>query len=357
MDEFITFPFPTAAPSIPASVYLPLTIILIIFYSSIFIIAYYQLFLIWYYKHKRFSYQTAFLFSSLVWSSLRITLFSFYFENATDANKLTFSLYFAFYCLPVVIQFSILCLLVLYYGQVYFKIATRINQDRNKLRLIILVCILIFFVTSLVSAYMVREICIFKKTAYHDIYRITLIRILITDTLFVIIGFLLSSFLYRIAHLSINYNIPEQNNISVLKSIIVSVCTSFLLISRTFYNILAISIDGLKLPGFDFDWINVSDQADLVNLTETKKYITFVVVILIWELIPSLVVVVLFRVKQDHVSNEAILNINSYLPNEKSVFIESNSYNVDNYETDSENSVDENFSRERRSFYNSISDY
>ena len=118
MDDFITFPFPTAAPAIPANVYLPLTIILIFFYSLIFTIAYYQLFLIWYYKHKRFSYQTAFLFSSLIWSGLRITLFSFYFKNATDANKLKFPLYFAFYCLPVVIQFSILCLLLLYYGQV-----------------------------------------------------------------------------------------------------------------------------------------------------------------------------------------------------------------------------------------------
>lgn len=79
---------------------------------------------------------------------------------------------------------------------------------------------------------------------------------------------------------------------------------------------------------------------------------TFVVVILIWELIPSLVVVILFRVKQDNVSNEAILNINSHLKNEKSVFIESNSY-----ETDLENSVDEYFSRERSSFYGSFSHY
>lgn len=76
------------------------------------------------------------------------------------------------------------------------------------------------------------------------------------------------------------------------------------------------------------------------------------VVILIWELIPSLVVVILFRVKQENISNEAILNINSYLRDEKSVFIESNSY-----ESDFENSIDEYFSREKKSLYNSINDY
>ena len=118
MDEFITFPFPTAAPALPANVYLPLTIGLLLLYSFIFIIVYIQLVLIWYYKHKRFSYQTTFLFMSLIWSGLRITLFSFYFENAQDANKLMFALYFSLYCLPVVLQFCTLCLLVLYYGQV-----------------------------------------------------------------------------------------------------------------------------------------------------------------------------------------------------------------------------------------------
>jgi hypothetical protein len=41
---------------------------------------------------------------------------------------------------------------------------------------------------------------------------------------------------------------------------IVSILTSFLLISRTLYNILAITIEDLNLPDFGFDWINVTDQ-------------------------------------------------------------------------------------------------
>lgn len=121
MNNFSPIPFPTAPtakPALPAKVYVPLTILLISFYAFIFIIVYVQLVLIWYYKYKRFSYQTSFLFLSLFWSALRIILFSFYFQNAEDANKLVFVLYFLFYCFPVILQYCTLCLLVCYYGQV-----------------------------------------------------------------------------------------------------------------------------------------------------------------------------------------------------------------------------------------------
>lgn len=133
----------------------------------------------------------------------------------------------------------------------------------------------------------------------------------------------------------------------MLKATIVSVCTSFLLISRTLYNLLAISVDKLELPDFNFDWINVSDQvsyifqmfedcilksyfnsmiikADFANLTESKKYISFVVVLLIWELIPTFVVIVLFRLKQADDVKDKTLCVNSISnASHKSVFLDS----------------------------------
>ena len=133
LNPFPTWqPFPTIIPAPPANIYLPITIIYIILYSLVFIYVYFQLVLIWYFKHKRFSYQTSFLFISLLWASLRILLFSFYFQNAKDANMLFFVFYFLLYCLPVILQFITLCLLVLYYGQVYFKIATRNRVKKNR---------------------------------------------------------------------------------------------------------------------------------------------------------------------------------------------------------------------------------
>jgi hypothetical protein len=118
LEPFPTRGFPTVKPALPADIYVPLSVIYIVLYGLVFIYVYFQLILIWYFRHKRFSYQTTLLFLSLLWSALRIVLFSFYFQNAVDANKLFFVFYFILYCLPVILQFITLCLLVLYYGQV-----------------------------------------------------------------------------------------------------------------------------------------------------------------------------------------------------------------------------------------------
>ena len=132
MSASTAIPFPTVKPATLPNAYLPLTIILIVLYSLIFVAVYRQLILVWYYRHKRYSYQTVLLFLILIWSGLRIFLFSFYINDAKTANTLAFVFYFCLSCLPVVLQFCQLCLLVLYYGQVYFKIATRPRQARNR---------------------------------------------------------------------------------------------------------------------------------------------------------------------------------------------------------------------------------
>ncbi|XP_006822427.1 G protein-coupled receptor 137Ba-like [Saccoglossus kowalevskii] len=51
------------------------------------------------------------------------------------------------------------------------------------------------------------------------------------------------------------------------------------------------------MPTFGFMWINVSDQADAVDL-EGYKYITFGIILFVWELLPTFIVVVFFRVKR-----------------------------------------------------------
>lgn len=127
-DEPVTsIPFPTESPAVRARVYIPLTSILVLLYSTIFILTYIQLIQIRYYKHKRFSYQTSLLFLILVWSALRIFLFSFYFQNVEQANTFDFAVYFCLYCLPAVLQFGTFCVLVLYYGQVTYKLFTSRN--------------------------------------------------------------------------------------------------------------------------------------------------------------------------------------------------------------------------------------
>ena len=112
--------FPRLKPAISPSVELSLTIVYISLYALLFLIVYVQLWMIWYYRHKRFSYQTVFLYLCLLFSGLRVSLFSFYFNNCDLANDLPWPVYWILYGLPVCLQFTTLCLLVLFFAQVSY---------------------------------------------------------------------------------------------------------------------------------------------------------------------------------------------------------------------------------------------
>lgn len=109
---------PNIKPAISPSVHLSLTIVYTSLYGFLFLTVYVQLWMILYYKHRRFSYQSVFLFLCLIWAGLRTTLFTFYFRNCLLANTLSFLPYWLLYCFPVCLQFSTLCLLVLFFAQV-----------------------------------------------------------------------------------------------------------------------------------------------------------------------------------------------------------------------------------------------
>lgn len=112
-----TFP-PTLSPAVPPYVKLSLTIAYTVFYSLLFVFIYIQLWLVLHYRHKRFSYQTVFLFLCLLWASLRTVLFSFYFKDFVTANSLSPFVFWLLYCFPVCLQFFTLTLMNLYFTQV-----------------------------------------------------------------------------------------------------------------------------------------------------------------------------------------------------------------------------------------------
>ena len=109
---------PDIKPAVSPTVYLSLTIVYTCLYGILFLIVYVQLWMILCYRHRRFSYQTVFLFLCLLWAGLRTTLFSFYFRNCLLANTLSVLPYWLLYCFPVCLQFTTLCLLVLFFAQV-----------------------------------------------------------------------------------------------------------------------------------------------------------------------------------------------------------------------------------------------
>jgi len=87
-------------------------------YGMLFFMVYIQLWMIWYYRHKRFSYQTVFLYLSIFWSGLRVTLFAFYINDCSRVNMFPFFTYWLLFCFPICLQFVILCILVLFFAQV-----------------------------------------------------------------------------------------------------------------------------------------------------------------------------------------------------------------------------------------------
>lgn len=123
-------PLPTLSPALSPYVTLGLTVVYTVFYSLLFIFVYVQLWLVLRYRHKRFSYQTAFLSLCLLWSALRTVLFSFYFRNFVTANSLGPFPFWLLYCFPVCLQFFTLSLMNLYFAQVS-QPGTRLDGRRD----------------------------------------------------------------------------------------------------------------------------------------------------------------------------------------------------------------------------------
>ena len=113
---------PPLTPALSPSVHLSLTIMYTTLYGMLFFIVYVQLWMILYYRHRRFSYESVFLFLCLFWAALRTTLFSFYFKNCVLVNNLNTFSYWLFYCCPICLQFVTLCLLVVFFAQVCYTV-------------------------------------------------------------------------------------------------------------------------------------------------------------------------------------------------------------------------------------------
>ncbi|KAF3852643.1 hypothetical protein F7725_005998 [Dissostichus mawsoni] len=225
-------PPPTITPAIPPYVKLGLTIAYTIFYSLLFAFVYAQLWLVLRYRHKRFSYQTAFLFLCLLWAALRALLFSFYFRDCVTANALGPFAFWLLYCFPVCLQFFTLSLMNLYCAQVYFKAKSN----------------LLFLVVNLVCALLV------KMTAA-DVKTIVLVRVTINDSLFVLCAISLSVCLYKVAKMSLA-NIYLESKVTLIGIMVV-----LLYASRACYNLVVLALTNIEtINSFDYDWYNVSDQ-------------------------------------------------------------------------------------------------
>ncbi|XP_065115332.1 G protein-coupled receptor 137Ba [Paramisgurnus dabryanus] len=287
---------PTLTPAIPPYVKLGLTVAYTIFYSILFAFIYAQLWLVLRYRHKRFSYQTTFLFLCLLWAALRALLFSFYFRDCVTANALGPFSFWLLYCFPVCLQFFTLSLMNLYCAQVFFKAKSKYSPHLLKykfpLYLLFVGVSLLFLLVNLTCALMV-------KMTDTQVKNIVLVRVTINDSLFVLCAISLAVCLYKVAKMSLASIYLESKGTSVCQVTLIGLMVILLYASRACYNLVVLALTDIEtINAFDYDWYNVSDQADLRSSLGDAGYVVFGVILFVWELLPTSLVVYFFRVRK-----------------------------------------------------------
>ena len=82
----------------------------------LFLFVYFQLWAILYFRYKLLSYQTVFLFDILLWASLRLSLYSFYYYNCCElVNNLSSFVQWLMISAPEFLLYLALALVVHYF--------------------------------------------------------------------------------------------------------------------------------------------------------------------------------------------------------------------------------------------------
>ncbi|XP_028816085.1 integral membrane protein GPR137 [Denticeps clupeoides] len=293
---------PTPAPIRPAvapSVQLGFTILYTSLYGVLFLTVLAQLWLLLIYGHKRWSYQSVFLFLCLLWSGLRTTLFSFYFSDPVVANHLAAPLYWLLYCCPVCLQFFTLSLFNLYFTQVLLKVRLKYNSEPSRrlcLARVAYAAMSVVFLCVNVACAGLGE----RDSAGDQNWRLVLVRVLVNDLLFMAEAICLAVSLLLLTQLSPSTGPYLQSKGTTLcQTAFLGAGVILLFSSRACYNLAVLVLSqNHKVESFNYDWYNVSDQADLQSELGDRGYLAFGAILFIWELLPTSLLILIFRVRR-----------------------------------------------------------
>ncbi|XP_070769267.1 integral membrane protein GPR137 [Enoplosus armatus] len=308
-----TLPTPVPLrPAVAPSVQLGFTILYTSLYAGLFLVVYVQLWLLYLYRHKRWSYQSVFLFLCLLWAALRTTLFSFYFCNALEANHLPVAVYWLLYCFPVCLQFFTLSLINLYFTQVLLKVRETYSSEVDR-GLWLARCM---YGTLSAIFFCVNVVCAALGDRGERTWNLVLARVLVNDLLFILDAVLLAALLLLLTRHSRStspYLISKGT--TVCRTAALGAAVILLFASRACYNLTVLILSqSHRVESFNFDWYNVSDQADLRSELGDRGYLAFGTILFIWELLPTSLLILIFRVRRPaHESSSMAIN-NRVLP-------------------------------------------
>ncbi|XP_016310861.1 integral membrane protein GPR137-like [Sinocyclocheilus anshuiensis] len=287
-------------PAVAPSVELGVTVLYTCLYGGLFLVVYVQLWLLLLYRHKRWSYQSIFLFLCLFWAALRTTLFSFYFRNALAANHLPTPVYWLLYCFPVCLQFFTLSLFNIYFTQELLKVRSVFSVEPRKAlwaaRWVYATMSVIFLCVNIVCASLGQHGA--SGGAGEDTWRLVLVRVLVNDLLFILEAVCLATSLLLLTRSS-PPTTPYLRSKGFCWTAVLGAGVILLFSSRACYNLAVLFLSqNHKVEAFDYDWYNISDQADLQSELGDRGYIIFGAVLFIWELLPTSLLILIFRVRQ-----------------------------------------------------------
>ncbi|XP_062332552.1 integral membrane protein GPR137 [Osmerus eperlanus] len=302
-------------PAVAPSVELGITILYTALYGSLFLVVYAQLWLLLLYRHKRWSYQSVFLFLCLLWAALRTTLFSFYFCNALEANHLPTPIYWLLYCFPVCLQFFTLSLINLYFTQVLLKVREKYSSEPGK-ELCLARCM---YATLSVLFLCVNVVCAVLGQRGEDggrTWSLVLVRVLVNDLLFILEAVCLAGLLLVLARRSPTTNLYlHSKGTTLCRTAVLGAGVILLFSSRACYNLAVLMLShSCRVESFDFDWYNISDQADLRSELGDRGYLAFGAILFIWELLPTSLLILIFRVRRPPQEAVSSIVINNRLP-------------------------------------------
>lgn len=307
---------PSPAPLHPAvtpSVQLSFTILYTTLYAGLFVVVYVQLWLLYIYGHKRWSYQSGFLYLCLLWAALRTTLFSFYFHDALQANHLPVAVFWLLYCFPVCLQFFTLSLINLYFTQVLVKVR-EVDRGLRGARCLYGALSAIFFCVNVVCA------ALGERTSDGErgerTWNLVLVRVVVNDLLFILEAVLLASTLLLLTRHSRAASIHLiSRGTTVWRTAALGAAVIFLFASRACYNLTVLFLSQkYRVESFNYDWYNVSDQADLESELGDRDYLVFGAILFIWELLPTGLLILIFRVRRPAQENSIMAINNRVLP-------------------------------------------
>lgn len=307
-------PYPLS-PAVAPSVQLGFTILYTALYGGLFLVVYVQLWLLFVYRHKRWSYQSVFLFLCLLWAALRTTLFSFYFHNALEANHLPVVLYWLLYCFPVCLQFITFSLINLYFSQVLLKVREICNFEVHRalwlVRFTYGTLNLLFLCANVVCALLEDRDGTGNRT-----WTLVLVRVLVNDSLFILNAVLLAAVLLLLTrHSQCTSPYLMSKGTTVCRTAALGAAVIFLFTSRACYNLTVLLLSkNQRVESFNFDWYNVSDQADLQTDLGDSGYLAFGAILFIWELLPTSLLILIFRIRSPAQESSRVVINNRVLP-------------------------------------------